>query len=159
MAWCIRTVCTRDPTDWPKDASERKRLSIDATCCQKSTQPRSNTYGCAAIGPGLCAFLLACALASRESKGYSFLLGHLPPRRWLSREVPTGSYGERCNDNPRHGGRCDDISQQVHPRHRPRTRQRTEDERAGRVTRMHEHRQEQAPRAVVDPHHKHPVGW
>ena len=21
------------PTDWPKDASERKRVSIDATCC------------------------------------------------------------------------------------------------------------------------------
>jgi hypothetical protein len=23
----------RDPADWPKDASERKRVSIDATCC------------------------------------------------------------------------------------------------------------------------------
>jgi hypothetical protein len=47
----------------------------------KSTQPRSNTYGCRANGPGLRAFLLACALSSRESKGYSFLLGQLPPRR------------------------------------------------------------------------------
>jgi hypothetical protein len=35
IAWCIRTVCTRAPTDWPKDASERKRVSIDATCCEK----------------------------------------------------------------------------------------------------------------------------
>jgi hypothetical protein len=34
IAWCIRTLCTRAPTDWPKEASERKRLSIDATCCQ-----------------------------------------------------------------------------------------------------------------------------
>src|SRR5215210_5687831 len=38
MAWCIRTVCTRAPTDWPKDASERKRLSIDATCCERPTR-------------------------------------------------------------------------------------------------------------------------
>jgi hypothetical protein len=36
IAWCIRTVCTRDPTEWPKDASERKRVSIDATCCDNS---------------------------------------------------------------------------------------------------------------------------
>jgi hypothetical protein len=36
IAWCIRTVCTRDPTDWPKDASERKRVSIDATCCKNA---------------------------------------------------------------------------------------------------------------------------
>jgi hypothetical protein len=35
IAWCIRTVCTRAPPDWPKDASERKRVSIDATCCQR----------------------------------------------------------------------------------------------------------------------------
>src|SRR5215212_924609 len=35
IARCIRTVCTRAPTDWPKDASERKRVSIDATCCEK----------------------------------------------------------------------------------------------------------------------------
>jgi hypothetical protein len=37
-----------------------------ARSSRKSTQPRSNTYGCPAIGPGLCAFLLACALFSRE---------------------------------------------------------------------------------------------
>jgi hypothetical protein len=36
IAWCIRTVCTRDPTDWPKDGSERKRVSIDATCCKNA---------------------------------------------------------------------------------------------------------------------------
>ena len=35
IAWCIRTVCTRDSADWPKDASERKRVSIDATCCKR----------------------------------------------------------------------------------------------------------------------------
>src|ERR671921_1187002 len=34
IAWWIRTVCTRDPAYWPKDASERKRVSIDATCCE-----------------------------------------------------------------------------------------------------------------------------
>jgi hypothetical protein len=86
-----------------------------ARSSRKSTQPRSNTYGCPAIGPGLCAFLLACALSSRESKGYSFLLGHLPPRRWLSREVPAGSYGEHCNDDPRRSGRYEAINQQRRP--------------------------------------------
>src|SRR5215213_10882670 len=35
FAWCIHTVCTRAPTDWPKDVSERKWVSIDATCCDE----------------------------------------------------------------------------------------------------------------------------
>jgi hypothetical protein len=41
MAWCIRTVCIRAPTDWPKDASERKRVRIDATCCQMAEDPKT----------------------------------------------------------------------------------------------------------------------
>src|SRR5215218_8896848 len=35
ITWCIRTLCTRPPTGGPKDASERKRVSIDATCCKQ----------------------------------------------------------------------------------------------------------------------------
>jgi hypothetical protein len=79
IAWCIRTVCTRAPTDWPKDASECKRVSIDATCCQHLGEafstvphlPKPGYIGQRVNARGV-AFATRCILqpfAARQGKG------------------------------------------------------------------------------------------
>ena len=76
-----------------------------------------------------------------------------PSPQRLSRELPAVGHGERGNDEPQRGGQYEVIG---HERH-PCTSRRWRNQRAGRETRVHEHRDEQAPSTVVDPHHQHPV--
>ncbi len=70
-------------------------------------------------------------------------------------ELPAVDHGDRYNDDPQRGGQYEVIGHEGNP---PR-RRREDKERAGCETRVHEHRHEQAPGTVVDPHHEHPVGW
>src|SRR5215217_5316307 len=68
--------------------------------------------------------------------------------------MPAIGHGDRSDHNPQHGGPYEVIGHESHP-----CRQRHEDSVASYETHVHEHLHEQTLSTVVNPHHKHPVGW
>ena len=71
--------------------------------------------------------------------------------RW-DRSRPLSDEGDNGNGEPDCRGECEGIGKQVHTRYA----ERVEDEQAGGDARVHQHRHEEAPRAVVDPGHDNP---
>ena len=62
--------------------------------------------------------------------------------------------GDRCHKEPPYPGRYEDADQGLYIG----GGRRREDYRGGRQNGVHENGHEQAPRAVVYPHHQHPIG-